>query len=147
VGLDDRQAVTTNPLEFYAVVNATAHFKSFYLEYGEGDNPSSWMRLVEEGGNASGQPQKMLTWDLSGLPSGTVTLRLFMKSDDNGYAEKLLRLNIQVPTRTPTPTLTPTATSTPTPTSTVTLTPSPSATPSPTMTPSPTETPTLTPTS
>ena len=149
VGLDDREIITHNPMDLYAVVDATANFKSYYLEYGEGDNPSSWMRLVEEGGNRSSQPQKMLTWDLGDVRTGMVTLRLFMKSDNNGYAEKLFRLNIQVPTRTPTstPTMTPTSTATPTPT--ITVTPSPSLTPSmtPTLTPSPTNTPTPTPTS
>ena len=133
VGLDDRQYITQNPLDLYAVVDATSNFRSFYLEYGEGDNPSSWMRLVDEGGNKSSQPQKMLTWDMGGIKSGIVTLRLYMKSDNNGYAEKLFRLNIQVPTRTPTPTITPsataTSTSTPTPTSTFTSTPAPSETP------------------
>lgn len=149
VGLDEREFITQNPMDLYAVVDATANFKSYYLEYGEGDNPSSWMRLVEEGGNRSSQPQKMLTWDLGDVRTGMVTLRLFMKSDNNGYAEKLFRLNIQVPTRTPTstPTMTPTSTSTPTPT--ITITPSPSMTPSvtPTLTPSPTNTPTPMPTS
>jgi carbohydrate-binding DOMON domain-containing protein len=87
------------------------------------------MRLVEEGGNKSSQPQKLLTWDLSSVESGIVTLRLVIKSDNNTYAEKILRLNIQVPTQTPTitPTATPTSTSTPTPTQTST----PTATPTP----------------
>jgi cell division septation protein DedD len=154
VGLDDHEIITQNPLDLYAVVDATANFKSFYLEYGEGDNPSSWMRLVEEGNNKSSQPQKMLTWDMSDIKTGIVTLRLYMKSDNNGYAEKLFRLNIQVPTRTPTPSATATVTSTSTPTPTSTLTPTPSFTPSstptpsltPSPTPSPTETPTITPT-
>lgn len=130
VGLDDRQTITQNPLDLYAVVDATANFKSFYLEFGEGTNPSKWMRLVEEGGNKSSQPQKLLTWDLSSVESGIVTLRLVIKSDINTYAEKILRLNIQVPTQIPTitPTATPTSTSTPTPTPTFT----PTATPTPT---------------
>jgi len=147
VGLNEREMITQNPMDLYAVVDATANFQSFYLEYGEGDNPSSWMRLVDEGGNRSSQPQKMLTWDLGDVRSGMITLRLFMKSDNNGYAEKLFRLNIQVPTRTPTstPTLTPTSTATSTPT--ITVTSSPSMTPSmtPTLTPSPTTTTTPTP--
>ena len=58
VGLDDHEIITQNPLDLYAVVDATANFKSFYLEYGEGDNPSSWMRLVEEGGNKSSSAAK-----------------------------------------------------------------------------------------
>lgn len=138
VGVDDHQTITISPLDLYAVVDATSHFKSFYVEYGMGINPPSWMRLVQEGGNRSSQPQKLLTWDLSAIEQGLVTIRLYMKSDNNGYAEKLFRLNIQVPTRTPTitPTITPTPTSTATPT--------PTATPTQTLTPPPpTETPTV----
>ena len=143
VGLDDNQTITQNPLDLYAVVDASSNFESFYLEYGEGVNPSSWMRLVEEGGNNSSQPQKLLTWDLSSVQSGIVTLRLFMKSDNDGYAEKLFRLNIQVPTQTPTtiPTATPTSTSTPTPTHTFTLEPTITPTLTPTFTPTVTGTP------
>lgn len=142
VGLDDRQTITQNPLDLYAVVDATANFESFYLEYGEGNNPSSWMRLVSEGGNKSSQPQKLLTWDLSSVEPGIVTLRLVIKSDNDTYAEKILRLNIQVPTQIPTITPTPTATSTSTPTPTITSTTTPTATstPTPTLTPTPTET-------
>ena len=118
VGIDDRQMVNTNPLDLYAVVDASKNtFKDFYLEYGYGDNPEKWMRLVDTGGSASPQPQKLLTWDMSGLDSGIVTLRLFMTSNSgNGAAEKLFRINIQVPTQTPTQTPTPTPTPTLTPT-------------------------------
>jgi membrane peptidoglycan carboxypeptidase len=140
VGLDDRQTITSNPLDLYAVINATSDFESFYLEYGYGDNPTSWMRLVEPGGMISPSPQKILTWDMSGLEPGIITLRLYMKSFNNGYAEKLLRLNIQVPTRTPTST--PTDTMTPTPTPTATMTPTPTLTVTPTLTPTPTSIPT-----
>lgn len=145
VGLNDRQTITQNPLDLYAVVDASANFKSFYLEYGQGDNPPTWMRLVEEGGNKSSQPQKLLAWDLNSVESGIVTLRLFMKSDNNGYAEKLLRLNIQAPTQTATSTPTVTTTSTFTPTPTMTATPTSTNTPQATETPTPTPTNTPTP--
>jgi membrane carboxypeptidase/penicillin-binding protein PbpC len=146
VGLDDNQTIIQNPLELYAVVDATENFQSFYLEYGEGSNPSSWMRLVDEGGNKSSQPQKMLTWDLSDVTPGIITLRLYMKSNNNGYAEKLFRLNVQVPTKTPTstPTVTVTTTSTSTPTLTMTITSSSTPTPTQTPTQTLTQTPTLT---
>jgi membrane peptidoglycan carboxypeptidase len=147
VGLDDRQTITQNPLDLYAVVDATANFESFYLEYGEGNNPSSWMRLVSEGGNKSSQPQKLLTWDLSSVEPGIVTLRLVIKSDNDTYAEKILRLNIQVPTQIPTITPTPTATSTSTPTLTITPLPTETFTPTPTFTSTATSTPTATTTS
>jgi len=57
-----------------------------------------------------------------------------MRSTNNGYAETILRLKIEVPTRTPTPTKTPKPTKTPTPTATPELTPTPGEeiTPTPT---------------
>jgi penicillin-binding protein 1C len=137
VGLEDRQTITANLLDVYAVVNATANFESYYLEYGYGDNPSAWMRLAESN-NASASPQKLLSWDLTGVQNGIITLRLHVKSNNNGYAEKVLRLNLQLPaptmtqtptiTTTPTVTITPTVTETPTPTATPTETPTPTAT-------------------
>ena len=131
VGLEDRQTITTSPLNIYAVINATANFESYALEYGIGENPSAWMSLVAPGGSPSGSTQKLLTWDVSNLPPGIITLRLYMKSNNNGYAEKLFRLNMQQPTptasSTPTITLTPTVTSTPT----ITITPTETLTPTP----------------
>lgn len=129
VGVEDHQTIYQNPLDLYAVVNATANFKDFYLEYAVGENPKQWKMLVPRGGHASDQPQKLLTWNLDNVPSGIVTLRLYMEGKGGVYAEKLFRLNIQAPT--PTPTMTPTAT--------------PTQTPTPTLTPTPTITPTETP--
>lgn len=136
VGVEDRQTITTSPLDLYAVVNATSDFESFTLDYGYGDNPTGWMNLVPAGGTASTSPQKLLTWDVSNLQPGIVTLRLYMKSTNNGYAEKLFRLNMQLPP--------PTATSTPTITATPTETSTPTVTETPTETATPTETPTVT---
>lgn len=138
VGLVDEQAITTDTLDIYAVINATANFKDFYLEYGVGKGPTEWKKLVEPKNTSSEEPQKILTWDTTKVEVGFVTLRLFMESTTNGHAEKLLRLNIQVPTRTPTPTITPTPTPTPT------LTATPTATSTATKTPKPTKTPTAT---
>lgn len=129
VGLEDKQVITSDSLDLYAVINATANFKDYYLEYGAGREPTEWKRLLEPGGSISEEPQKILTWDMTQVEGGTITLRLFMRSTKNGHAEKLLRLKIQVPTRTPTPTSTPTPTGTPTPTPTETPTPGPSETP------------------
>ena len=138
VGLNDGQTITADTLDIYAVADATDNFKEFYLEYGEGKDPKDWDTLVEPGGEASANPQKLLTWNLLDVKNGVVTLRLYMTSTDKGHAEKLLRLNLQVPTRTPT--------NTPIPTPTPTNTPTPTITPTPTSTSTPTPTETLTPT-
>jgi hypothetical protein len=141
VGLENNQTITSGPLDLYAVVNASSNFKDFYLEYCYTSNPDKWTRLVQPGGSPSAAPQKLLTWDLGAIKPGVVVLRLFMRSTEKGHAEKLLTLNIQVPTHTPTSTLTSTPTSTSTPTPTNTSTPMDT----PTNTATPTETPTVTP--
>ncbi len=139
LGLDQRQTITSDTLDIYAVVNATKNFKDFYLEYGAGREPTKWITLVEPGGTPSEEPQKLLTWDTTKAELGIVTLRLVMRSTNNGHAEKILRLKIEVPTRTPTPTKTPkptkTPTITPTPTGTSELTPTPGGEITPTPTP------------
>ena len=79
-------------------------------------------------------PEMVYSWDVTDIPSGRITLRIYMESTEDTYAERRIHINLQVPT--PTPTLTPTATMTPT----ITVTPSPSLTPTITVTPSPTAT-------
>ena len=143
VGLDDRQVITASPIELYAVINATENFEYYALEYGYGENPSAWMNLIPAGGSPSASPQKLVSWDVSDSHPGFVTLRLFMKSNNNGYAEKLLRLNLQLPT--PTASSTPTVTNTPTETATPTITETPTASTTPTETPTATPTVTITP--
>jgi penicillin-binding protein 1C len=156
VGLKDGQEITASPLDIFAVADATANFQSFRMDYGEGSDPSTWTTLVDTTSSPVTAPSKIYTWDLTGVTSNEITLRLYMKSSTGGHADKRVHLRLNLPTPTPTPTLTPTPTptytptptQTPTPTytptSTQTLTPTPSGTP--TLTPTPTDTPTPTPT-
>ncbi len=143
VGMSDGQIIGSSPLDIYAIVYATQGFKSFRLLYGMGANPSSWKTLTESTFLFQ-QTEKIYTWDVSDLPSGEVTLRIYMENTNGGYAEKLVTLNIQLPT--PIPTVTPTETLTPTPTETSTPFPTetPTATVLPTDTPTVTDTPTTT---
>ncbi len=92
--------------------------------------------------------------DISGLPAqGTIPVNVpaestfYVLTARNGdeSASAQIRLNVIVPTVTPTFTVTPSTTPTLTPTPTSTVTSSPTVTPSPTITPSPIP-PTLTPT-
>ena len=140
-GVSEGQTITQSPLDVYAVVRASANFRQFRLEWGQGDNPADWQPLVENIANQYDKPERIYSWDVSQIPAGTVTLRIYLESTENDrYAEKRIHLNLQVPT--PTPTATPTETSTPTPTQTPTMT----QTPTHTLTPLPTNTPTITPT-
>ncbi len=155
-GLVDGQTISQNLLDISIVAAATGGFRSWRLEWGAGGDPSGWTSLISEIDTAVPEPIKVYTWDLTGIPDGQVTLRLYMQADRDGYAEKRIRLNLTLPTPTPTPTETPTpapsVTPPPPPTDTLppiptdTLPPTPTDTPTPTPTDTPTPTPTDTPT-
>lgn len=134
-GISDGQPILQSPFDIFAIVNATANFKDYYLEYGDGENPTSWTRIVQAGGGASVDPQKLVSWDIKSLKEGVITLRLVMEGLNNGHAEKSIRVNLMLPTPTPTQTATVTLTPTPTLTATPTLTPSITSAPTETATP------------
>ncbi len=131
-----------SPVDIFARVDATSSFKDAKIQYGPGTDPVQW-KVLQEISESITTITEIMTWDISDLPSGWVTLRLYMTGLNDGYAEKRIQINIQVPTPTPTPTLSPTPTATLTPT--ITLTPTESTTPTPTSTATPTPTPSLTP--
>ncbi|MCE1252861.1 MAG: transglycosylase domain-containing protein [Anaerolineae bacterium] len=113
--LTENQTISSSPLDIYAIANASANFSEFKIEYGQGDDPHDWKELAGGIKQMYDHPEKIYTWDLADVPSGKVTLRIYMKStEENRYAEKRVHLNIMVPTRTatqaPTFTLTPTLT-------------------------------------
>lgn len=135
------ETITVSPLEIYGLASATGNFFQYRLEYGWGNDPAKW-KLLDKSKEPVEQPGKLFTWEVMDLKPGPVTLRLYLKSDRDTYAEVRLRIVLQVPTPTPTPT----NTSTPTPTATFTPTPTPTATPSPTATGTATPTPSPTPT-
>jgi hypothetical protein len=135
----DGDMITSSPLNIFAIADARPGFEGWRLDYGIGDKPVEWQGL-EQSRQPVPQPELIYEWDLFDVPSGMVTLRLYMQGAEGAYAEQRVRLVMQVPT--PTPTLTPTETPTPTPTATLepTWTPTPSATPVPSETPTPTVT-------
>lgn len=136
----DKERISSNPLEIFGKANASAWFDNVTLEYGLGEDPVDWERL-ERWKNPITDPARLLKWDMEDIPNGPITLRLYMESTEDTFAELKIRLDNQIPTPTPTPTETPTPTFTPTVTPTFTQTPT--ATPTLTDTPTPTETPRL----
>jgi penicillin-binding protein 1C len=136
--LSEGQIINTSPLEIFGKASVPADFQDYSLDYGAGDNPVEWTRLMDSNQPVN-QVEKIYSWDLNSLPPGIVTLRITMHSIRGGYAERKVHLNLQVPT--PTPTLTPTVPPPPTSTATPELTPTPTSTP----TLLPTDTPTNTP--
>ncbi len=145
VGIGDGDTISASPLEIRGSVYATENFESYRIEWGRGSDPVSWKVLVDNVKTQQKSPDVLYEWDLDDVEPGMITLKIYMESTEDTYAERTIVLNIQIPTATPTLTPTSTETMVPTITPTETMTP----TPSPTNTPTPTQTPTssLTPTS
>jgi membrane peptidoglycan carboxypeptidase len=139
-GIADGQTITGSPFEIRGMITATRHFEYYRIEWGRGLEPTSWEVLVDNVRTPQETPDVLYEWDLSDVEPGIITLKIYMHSTEDTYAEKLFTLNLQVPTATPT--VTPTTTATPT----ITVTPTPTQTPMPTDTAVPSPTPTETPT-
>ncbi|MBL8080827.1 MAG: PBP1A family penicillin-binding protein [Anaerolineales bacterium] len=138
--LDDGQVITSPSFEIKGSAAATAGFKNWKLEFGQGTDPGSWTTLSES--NNQVKDGTLYTWNLTNVPNGIVTLRLTLYGDKTDV-EKRVTLNLSLPlpnTATPTQTLIPSFTPTETPTQVIVLpsdTPIPSATPTETVTPGP----------
>jgi penicillin-binding protein 1C len=145
VGLINGQSINASPLEIIGVIDATANFKDYKIEYGEGEQPNTWKPLVENVTIPQRSPSKLYEWDLKDVPPGAITLKITLFSTNETYAEKKIVLFLAVATKTPTPTQTMTSTETPTETPTVTPTLTETQVVVPTRTPIPTDTPTSTP--
>lgn len=151
-GVSEGVTIKTNPLEIRGVVTATANFDYFRIEWGQGKDPITWKVLVDNEHDPQESQGLLYEWDLSDIEPGVITLRIYVHSTLDTYAEKRITFTLQLPTPTPTETPTPTATPTPTetatpmPSATVTETPSATSTITGTATPTPTPTPSVTPT-
>jgi hypothetical protein len=125
-GMEDNQTITTNPVDVYGLVNVSEGFKNFELFYGLGDEPSEWKTLAGPFDSPRAVPDRLVTWDATEFAGNMVTLRIVLNGTDGQYADKRIRLILNIPQ----------ATATPLPTATATLVP--------TITPVPTEQPTAT---
>lgn len=145
------ETITASPFDIYALASATSDFRDFRLDYSTAADPENWIRLTDWISAQAREPTKIFSWEMvADNLSGDFNLRLYMRNEKGGYAERTIRVHTDV--QTPTPTVTPTPSATLPPTETPTL-PPPTATPTPTETPplppptaTPTETPTETPT-
>jgi len=105
-GLNEGQNITENPLDLYVLAYATENFDGFSLEYGIGPDPDSWTPILSNIREQFEQPNLIYSWDVNTIPTGVITLKINMKSTENTFAEKKIKLNIMVPTVTPTMTTT-----------------------------------------
>jgi hypothetical protein len=125
----DGETITTSPFDIYVLADASSNFRDFRLEYSTADKPKNWIRLTDWISDPAKAPTKIFSWDLLGQGlSGDLNLRLYMRNDKGGYAERIIQIHTDL--QTPTPTATPSPTETPT-------APPPTVTPIPTDTPRP----------
>jgi hypothetical protein len=142
--LNDDDVITDPNLVIRGIISVSkGDFSGWRLEAGSGADPQDWTVLAQ-GNNRIESAGDIYTWDLSGVTSERITLRIYLMNGNEFYAEKRLTLILNLPTPTPAPTLTPTPipptdvpTGTPTPSETPTLPPPPTETPIPTDTPGP----------
>ncbi len=127
-GLSSGQTIDVSPLDIYALIRADQNYRGYRLEYGTGEEPEDW-KLLKEGNEQYVQPELVYSWDISKIKAHTITLRIYVESSLQTYAEKRITIMLKLPTPTPTETLLPTETPTPTLTPTETIEPSETATP------------------
>ncbi len=137
--LKDGDVIDQLSLTIRGVIDVTkGDFTSWRLEVGEGDDPDHWTILMQDDKRIK-SANDIFTWDLEGVSTNRLTLRIYLENGEDFYAEKRVVLTFNPPTPTPEPTLTLIPTNTPSITP-----PPPSATPPlPTITPPPSETPPL----
>ncbi len=122
--------INSGPVDIVARVGASDGFRDWVLEAAEGYEPKTWPDLRRDD-HQYPQGERLLTWDLAGVKNGPLTLRLTVRGENGGSAERRIHVFINLPEPTPTPTPTPTETPTPTSTEAPTAIPTPTETPTP----------------
>ncbi|MGB4595784.1 MAG: transglycosylase domain-containing protein [Anaerolineaceae bacterium] len=149
IGLQPGAVIRENPYKISGVISATANFRDFRIEWGEGPEPEEWEVLVDWNDDPAISPQVIYEWDMKDVEAQMITIKVILRSTlGTDLAKKYivgLLLPTPTPTSTPTPTETPLPTEIPQPTPTPTVPPLPTAIP-PTPEPPATDTPVPAPT-
>ena len=140
---DEGDTISSDSIEIFGAVGATADFDRWVLDFGKRSDPVAWTR-IERGESQRPDPMKLGELELGNIYSGTVTLRLRVFSTKDGVAEIRIHLTVDRVQPTATATPTPTETTTSSPTQTPTQTPTPTTTDAPTSTQTSTSAPTST---
>jgi penicillin-binding protein 1C len=139
VDLRDGEVVEIEEVELpINIIASGSNVTLVRVEFGYGNDPQAWGTLFE-GRDEIRDASVVYRWRVDDLQDDRVTLRLRVENRDGGYAERLIRIRLEIPEPTPTPT--PSLTPTLEPTETPTITPTPTETPTPSITPTPTQTP------
>ncbi|HUH96516.1 MAG TPA: PBP1A family penicillin-binding protein [Anaerolineales bacterium] len=138
LSVNEGDIISDSLLAVTGTANATGGFKSWRLDFGLGEKPSSWTTLAQ--GNQPVRSGLLFNWDVSNLSGNTIALRLHIDGT-SGSAQKIVHFMVELPLPPPLPTRTPTPLPPPTNTSVPTDTPTPTSPPFSTAAPAPTDTP------
>ena len=141
IGLQPGAVIRENPYKISGVVNATANFKDFSVQWGEGPDPKEWNVLTDWNSDPVESPQVIYEWDMKDITAPIITIKVVIRSTIGTDLSKKYTVGVLLPT--PTPTSTPTATETPMPTATPQSTATSTLPPPPTQVPPPTEPPVM----
>jgi len=133
ISVSDGGIISEDPFKITGVIDATANFSHFSLDWGEGEKPEVWQPLASGNAPIKTPAEIAVMPELRSITATVITFRVTLFSENGAKIEKDYRMQLQLPT--PTPTATPTATPTPEPTEIPTELPPP---PTPTDTPVPT---------
>jgi membrane peptidoglycan carboxypeptidase len=133
ISVTDGGTISEDPFKITGVIDATANFSHFSLDWGEGEKPVVWQPLASGNVPIRTAAEIAIMPDIRSITAPLITFRVTLFGENGAKIEKDYRMNLQLPT--PTPTATPTTTPTPEPTEIPTELPPP---PTPTDTPVPT---------
>ena len=119
IGLQPGAVIRENPYKISGVVNATANFRDFSIQWGAGPDPQEWEVLVAWNDDPAISPQVIYEWDMDEIKEQIITIKVVLRSTLGTDLAKKYTVGLLLPTPTPTSTPTPTATPEPTPTPTI----------------------------
>ncbi|MEA4812906.1 MAG: transglycosylase domain-containing protein [Anaerolineaceae bacterium] len=119
----DGGTIIEDPFKITGVIDATANFRAFTLEWGEGEKPEQWQPLASSNSPVKSPTEIAVMRDLRAIHSPLITFKVTLFGQNDAKIEKFYRMHINLPAITPTATATETPTAMPTE--------EPSATPAP----------------
>ncbi len=93
VGLKPGMVVGDQDLVIRGIADGGDLFASWQLDYGMGEKPQDWI-MLERSRQPARTREQLYTWSLGNVDNGIVTLRLTVYSTEDGYAERLIRIEV-----------------------------------------------------
>jgi len=120
--IKDGDVLTQDNININIVASSPDGFTTWRLDIAKGDNPGDgdWTTIFQSS-DAVPDQKDVVAWSLKDTGNGKYSMRLRMENADGGFAQKVVKFEVnyipptETPTLIPSPTLTPPPTLTPTP--------------------------------